>query len=174
MLCGNHIYFVGYDQMKRLLISIVLLSLIIIGCSNKPTKIPESRNLKGTITSEGHLIFFEWTTYEGGKFHHHAALRDNYGMMIFYDAYVDNPIPRFELYSYDDKSIYNTVSLEEFKEALSLIPSGKKLYYYNTCAGGTHHGLDPNLLNGIKTFCKDNNIIFQNGDDKLFFICTCP
>ena len=163
-----------YNQTKHLSLSTVLLALIITGCSNKPIKIPQAENLKGTITSEGHLIFFEWTTFEGGKRHHHAVLRDDYGMMIFYDAYIDNPRPRFELYSYDDKSIYDTVSIDEFREALSLISSGKKLHYYNTCAGGTHHGLDPNVLNGIKSFCQDNNIIFQDGDDELFSICTCP
>jgi hypothetical protein len=152
---------------------ITVLTLIITGCSSTSSRNSPDESLKGTLTPEGHLIFFEWTTSELGTRDHYAALRDDYGMMIFYNVFTDNPVPRFELYCYEDKSIYKTQSIDEFKEALSRIPSGKRLHYYNTCAGGTHHALDPNVLNSIKTFCQNNNVVFHEGDDELRIICTC-
>jgi hypothetical protein len=159
----------------KLITLITGLLVAISGCKNIPTteEAPDE-SLKGTVTSEGHLIFFEWTTYEGGKQRHTAALRDDYGMMIFYDSFVKASVPRFELYSHVDKSIYQTHCIEDFKRALSRIPPGKKLHCYNTCAGGTHHGLDANVIVDIRDFCKDREIVFQNGDDELFTICTCP
>lgn len=154
----------------------ILAGLIVAvsGCENIPPEKVSNKSLKGTVTPEGHLIFFEWTTCEGGKRHHFAALRDDYGMMIFYNAFAENPLARYELYSYKNKSIYKTHNLEEFKEALNHIPSGKRLHYYDTCAGGTHHGLEPNQITDIEALCKNKNVVFQNGDDEIYTICTCP
>ncbi len=142
---------------------LMLLPILSLGCSST-----SSGNLKGTTTADGHLIFYEWTA-EAEK--RHAVLRDGYGMMIFYDAFTENSVPRYELYVYKDKEIIKTTSLAEFKEQLALIPAGEKLHYYNTCAGGTHHGLDRSVLESIKIFCRDKGIVFQVGDDKLFSIC---
>ncbi len=158
----------------KLITLVTALLVIMSGCRNSPTaKVPDG-SLKGTVTPEGHLIFFEWTTYEGAKQRHTAALRNDYGMMIFYDSFVKASVPRFELYSHADKSIYQTYRMEDFKRALSQIPPGRRLHYYNTCAGGTHHALDSNVIVDIQGFCKDRDIIFQKGDDELYIICTCP
>lgn len=160
--------------MKQVILKAALFALVMTGCTTSATKNLLVDAEKGKVTPEGDLVFFEWTTIEGGERHHRAVLRDDFGMMIFYDILAENPAPRFELYIHADKSILKTQSNDKFKQALSQIPSGRKLHYYNTCAGGTHHGLDPSVLNGIKTFCKKNGIIFQKGDDKLFAVCTCP
>ena len=145
---------------------LMLLPIFSLGCSRA-----SSGNLKGTTTTDGHLIFYEWTAGEETR---NAVLRDGHGMMIFYEAFTDNSVPRFELYVFQEKKIIETTNLSEFKEKLALIPAGEKLYYFNTCAGGTHHGLDRSVLESIKVFCKDKGIVFQEGDDKMFGICTCP
>ena len=76
-----------------------LLAVLISGCAETSFENPSDRRLKGTVTPEGHLIFYEWMTAEFGKQHHYAALKDDYGMMIFYKSSMENAMPRFELYS---------------------------------------------------------------------------
>lgn len=146
-------------------IVVLFLVLFLVGCSGG-----SSGGLKGTVTAEDGFVFYEWDA--GGEVRH-VVLRDGYGMMIFYDAYAEDPVCRYELYAYDDKEIFATRSLADFKERLGRIGTGQKLYYYNTCAGGTHHALDRGVLDNIKAFCADKGITFQEGDDKLFVICTC-
>lgn len=82
-------------------------------------------------------------------------------MMIFYDAFTENSVPRYELYVYKDKEIIKTTSLAEFKEKLTLIPAGEKLHYNNTCGGGTHHGLDQSVLENLKYFVRTKVSCFK-------------
>ena len=157
----------GLFMSKKTVVNILLLAVLFCtGCSVRKTQ-----SHAGKRTPEGHLIFFEWVV-EGQK--KQAALKNGYGMMIFYNAYVKNPVVRYELYVHNDSKIIKTTSLEEFEQEIAQISKGQKLYYYNTCAGGTHHLLDPDILKNIKTFCKEREIIFQEGDDELYTICTCP
>jgi len=136
-----------------------------VGCSGQARSVAE-----GKTNEDGHLIFYEWDT---GSQKRHAVLKNGYGMMIFYDAYQKDAVPRFELYVHEDHSVVRTKSLARFKKELSAIPAGQTLHYYNTCAGGTHHALDGRFLDEIKTYCRQKQILFQEGDDELFVICTC-
>jgi len=119
---------------------------------------------------DGQLVFSKCF---GPSENRQTVLDDGYAMMIFYDVSVARSLPSFELYMSKDKKIVKTSTLAEFKKKLSLIPASAKLHYYNTCAGGTHHGLNPSVLENIKAFCKDKGIVFQSGGDNLFSICTC-
>ena len=139
--------------------------LFVAGCSGGRGGVVE-----GKATEDGHLILYEW---DAGGEKRHAVLKNGYGMMIFYDAYQKDAVPRFDLYVHKDRRIIRTKSLARFKKALPAIPAGRTLHYYNTCAGGTHHALDGRFRDEIKTYCRQKQILFQEGDDELFVICTC-
>jgi len=145
--------------------TIAVLLVFFAGCS-----VAQRQVIQGKTTPEGNLIFYEWTA---GRNKRYAALKDSYGMMIFYDAFSKKPVTRFELYIHKNRSIIRTTNLAVFKGELCRIHAGERLHYYNTCAGGTHHGLDPGVLEEIRTYCSDKGIVFQEGDDELFVICTC-
>ena len=166
--------FIRRSRMRITALAGVFLILCMGGCVKTTGRTAAPRGLKGSVNAEGHLVFFEWTTHEGGERHRYAALRDDYGMMIFYDASAENRAARFELYCFDDKRIYETQRFDEFKAALGRIRPGRRLHYYNTCGGGTHHGLDGRYVEEIKELCRAEGIVFQRGDDKVYVICTCP
>jgi len=162
--------------MKILLIPLFLFVLL-AGCSDKDGDEADVdvrlKSLKGSVTSDGGLVIFDWLPGEGAQERRRVVLRDGYGMMMFYDVSAADPVVRFELYTHKTKEIFKTTSPAEFKEKLADIANGEKLHYYNTCAGGTHHGYEGNVLEGIKSFCKDRGIVFQKGDDAVFTICMC-
>ena len=141
------------------------IGLLVLGCSDS-----QCEAIKAKATQEGHLVFYEWNA--GGR-NKQAVLKNGYGMMIFYDVSQEDKGPRFELYVHRDLKVIRTTSLSQFKKELARIPVGEALHYYNTCAGGTHHALDPKFLEEIKAYCKRKGIQFQKGDDEIFGICTC-
>jgi len=150
---------------------VILVVFLLLPLACRSGRPEQTKSLVGTTTPEGGLVFYEWSV--GGQ-RRHVTLRDGYGMMIFYDVSAKNPKPRYELYIHKDKSIVKTTDPARFKRQLDRIPAGDKLHYYNTCAGGTHHGLDPDIIEDIRACCADKGIIFQEGDDELYGICTCP
>ena len=141
------------------------IGLLVLGCSDSQREI-----IKAKATLEGHLIFDEWNI--GGQ-NKQALLKNGYGMMIFYDVSQEDKGPRFEFYVHKDLEVIRTSSLSQFKKELARISLGETLHYYNTCAGGIHHALDPRFLEEIKTFCKQRGILFQKGDEEVYSICTC-
>ena len=141
------------------------IGLLVLGWSDS-----QREGIKAKATREGHLIFYEWNA---GSQNRQALLKNGYGMMIFYDVPQEDKGPRFELYVHKDLKVIRTASLSQFKKELGQIPVGQTLHYYNTCAGGTHHALDPRFLEEIKTYCRQRGILFQKGDDEVYSICTC-
>ena len=144
---------------------LVGIGLLVLGCSDSQREL-----IKAKATPEGYLIFYEWNT--GGQ-NKQVLLKNGYGMMIFYDVSQEDKGPRFELYVHKDLEVIRTNSLAQFKKELARIPVGETLHYYNTCAGGTHHALDPRFLEEIKVYCRQRDILFQVGDNKVYSICTC-
>lgn len=81
------------------------------------------------------------------------------------------PIPRFRLFSHDRGVLIETTDIAEFRQALSLIAPGETLRLMDTCCGGTHSGIDPDVLKGIGSFCRAQGIIYL--DNETGVICTC-
>ncbi len=164
--------------MKFRIVISLLLFVLLAGCSDEDgEKTDNAANVfprKGSVTADGGLVVFDWLPGEGVKGRRSVVLRDGYGMMMFYNAYAENSVVRYELYTYKTKEVFKTTSPAEFKEKLADIGKGQKLHYYNTCAGGTHHALDLSVLEGIKSFCKDRGVVFQKGDDEVIVVCMCP
>ena len=146
-------------------VALAVIGVFGVGCSG-----PRREVVVGKMSAGGGLIFFEW---DAGGQKRQAVLKKGYGMMIFYDVFQKDAEPRFELYVHEDRQIIRTKSLSQFKKELARIPPGQRLHYYNTCGGGTHHALDPRFLDEIKTYCRRKGIVFQQGDDELYGICTC-
>jgi len=113
-------------------------------------------------------IFYEWSA-EGTE--GSAVLEAGYGLMIYYDCWRPNAMPRFELYAHDRGTIVRTTSWTKFKDELSKIPPGQTLWCFDTCCCGTHSGLDRAIIERIAALCHDNGIVFVEGDDET--ICTC-
>jgi len=121
-------------------------------------------------TAGGRVVVYEWSRGDEEK---KALLGGNYGLMIFYDVFSKNPVPRFDLYLGESARVVRATGLEGFKAELGRIPAGEILHYYNTCCGGTHHALSPAVLEEVKKCCAERGITFQRGDDEIFVICTC-
>ncbi|MBN2133701.1 MAG: hypothetical protein JW741_29640 [Sedimentisphaerales bacterium] len=118
----------------------------------------------------GHgYVFYEWTAQgtEG-----HAVLESGYGMMIFCEGWKPDAVPRFELYAHDRGVVVRTTDLAAFKRELSHIPTGETLRCFNTCAGGTHSGLDRALIEEIVTFCRQRGIVFVEGNEEVICVCA--
>lgn len=92
-------------------------------------------------------------------------------MMVFYECWLPNPVPRFVLFAHDDGEIIRTTSLDAFKQEVSRIAPGETLRCFNTCAGGTHSGLDPSILEETRAFCQQGGIAFLGGVEEI--ICVC-
>jgi len=103
----------------------------------------------GETDTNGNLIFHRWES-EGHK--GHAILKKGYGMMVFYDSRHPEKPPRFELYIHKGSVIIQTTDLDQFKKELRRVPPGAILHFYNTCAGGTHHGLARSIISEILDF----------------------
>jgi hypothetical protein len=128
----------------------------------------------GKTTPEGRLIFFEWDTREGGH-HRQAALIGDYGMMVFYDHFADEPKPiRFELYIQETRQIIRTTSLGAFIAQLDRLPEGATLDWYNTCTAGTHYRLPDEITRAIRDACTERGIVLRKGSEPGLTICTCP
>ncbi len=93
-------------------------------------------------------------------------------MGVSYECWLPNPVPRFVLFAHDHGEIIRTTSLDAFRQEVSRIPAGKTLRCFNTCAAGTHSGLDPSILEEIEAFCQQRAILFLGGDEEI--ICVCP
>ena len=148
-----------------LMATLAICVLSLTSCGSIPRQIEI-----GETDSQGRLIFYRWTA---GDQERQAVLKDGYGMMVFYDADSPRPTPRFELHIHKGHLIIRTTSLTRFKKELRRIPRGGTLHYYNTCAGGTHHGLDRSVMAEIMDYCKERHVRVQRGDDEIFVICTC-
>ena len=120
----------------------------------------------GATTPDGKLIFFHCRK-------HDVPMTGDFGMMVFYDVRQTNSLPRYELYVRKDHQIIRTTNLTAFKRRLSTIPAGETLHFYNTCAGGTHYGMDRAIIKDILRFCARRRIRVQEGDDMVYVICTC-
>ncbi len=93
-------------------------------------------------------------------------------MMVFYECWLPNPVPRFVLFAHDSGEIVRTTSLEAFKQEVSRIPAGGTLRCFNTCAGGTHSGLDPSILEEMEALCRQTGIVFLGGDEEIICVCA--
>ena len=150
-----------------------IMLLFVIGCSgNSGPKFEKDNSslLKGTTTVNGDLIIYEWTNDAG---HRHQAISEGYAIMVFYDAFTEGSVPRYELASHKDKRILSTENLDEFKAAISKIAPGSKIIYYNKCGGGFHHAMDPSIIDQIVSHCKANGLDPMDEND-FHIICTCP
>jgi hypothetical protein len=156
----------------------VLLVLAGTSCQHQPTQ-PQPIGSGARVeigdaktTSDQRVILYEWLPGGHGEARN-AVLGGDYGLMVFYDAFSEAPRPRFCLYVNETASVVQTASVEQFKKELGRIPAGQTLHYYNTCGGGTHHGLNPAVLEDLQEHCAMKDVTFQKGDAELFTICVC-
>ncbi len=150
-----------------------IVGIFLAGCSTSGFRSTDPAEIApAKTTGDGHVIVYEWVTTEGGRKAHEAILGGKYGLMVFWDERSKEP-PRFDFFTADPPQVIRTSSLALLKEELGRISHGEHLHYYNTCAGGTHSGLDPAVIEEIKAECTRRGIQFQVGDDEIFTICTC-
>ena len=123
-----------------------------------------------TIGPEGRLVVYEWTA---GRERRRKELESAFGMMVFYDIEATAPKPRFELFVQEEQAVFTTEDPEAFKALLGTIPAGEQLDFYNTCAGGTHHGLDKAVIRDITRFCEKRGIVLKSGIKDVKCICVC-
>ncbi len=154
--------------------AVFIFGIFLAGCSAMDLRSTDPAEIApAKTTGDGRVIVHEWVTTEGGRKAHEAILGGKYGLMVFWDERSKKP-PRFEFFMADPPQVIRTTSLARLKEGLGRISRGERLHYYNTCGGGTHSGLDPAVIEEIKAECARRGIQFQEGDDKLYIICTCP
>jgi len=122
------------------------------------------------MSSDGNVVVHRWVVAGETR---ETELRGKYGLMVFYDFEEPNPTPRFHLYIGEEGRVVRSSDRETFLRELDRVPSGETLCYFNTCAGGTHHGLDPAVLESIKARCAERGVKFQRGDGTTFGICVC-
>ena len=161
-----------YDQQfgeamksRIVILGLTILTLPSLGCSISHRVVSDAKT-----TEDGNIIVYEWTAYEGKR---HAVLKSGYGLMIFYNVFEKNPVIRFDLFVHETKRLIRTTGLNHFRRELSKITPGATLHYYNTCGPGTHHAMDPSVIEEIRVSCQEKGIAFQEGDDELLMICTC-
>jgi len=101
------------------------------------------------------------------------VLNEGYGMMIFCEDYSSErefPTARFKLFAYNRGMLVNTTDMAQLKRAISHIPAGETILLINTCGGGTHHGMNPDVLDEIEDFCRRKGVKFMYAVGR---ICTC-
>ncbi len=118
-------------------------------------------------------IFFRQGPTDGYPRHRYQVLREGYGMMIFCEDYSPErefPTARFKLFAHDRGMIVETTDMARLKRAISQIPAGETILFIRTCGGGTHHGIDPRVLEEIEDFCRHKGVKFMYANG---LICLC-
>ena len=117
-------------------------------------------------------IFFEQAPTAGTR-RRYQVLKEGYGMMIFCEDYSPErefPTARFKLFAHNRGMLADTTDMARLKRAISQLPAGETILLIDTCGGGTHYGMNPDLLDEIKDFCQRRGVKFMHANG---LICTC-
>ena len=135
----------------------------------RTNSVEEATIQKGERGEDGGLIIHVLEGTHGLRFP--VRVYDDYGFMVHNVGDEQHPQARFELALNPESRVMTFSTMQEFQNALNVLPRGSTLYLYDKCGASTAWGLDrAKLFDDINSFCGGRGITVTNAE---FATCTC-